>query len=79
MPDNIVVICLDEGCMDRVDAYGGRAYGGYSPAYITLPPASPPPEEKSLKSRVKRSGAERGQYMSFVKFTGSSLSLFRCC
>lgn len=70
MPDNVMVLCLDEGCLDRVEEIGGRAYGGYLSQFVDLPPPSTKESHKE-----KRSGAERGHYMSYVKFTSESRAL----
>lgn len=57
MDDSVVVVCLDEACMDECERGGLRAFGGYLVAEL------PPPTSR----RVKR-GKERGHRLAYLKF-----------
>ncbi|GJN91941.1 hypothetical protein Rhopal_004966-T1 [Rhodotorula paludigena] len=57
MNDTVVVLCLDDECMENSERGGLRAWGGY--AHVEVPPPS--------NARAKR-GAERGHHMAYIKF-----------
>ncbi|BGP35592.1 hypothetical protein JCM10296v2_007433 [Rhodotorula toruloides] len=73
--ENVVVLCLDEECLDEAERRGLRAYGGYRESvYGERVPPIGVGQEAPLRRRIvldKREGAqgglERGHFMSYVK------------
>lgn len=63
MPDTVVVFCLDRACLEECARAGLRAYGGYVKDEIHIPPPS-----HGRGKWLKRSGAERGHTMAYIKF-----------
>ncbi|GAA5974374.1 hypothetical protein JCM11641_005242 [Rhodosporidiobolus odoratus] len=61
MEDSVVVMCLDEACLDEAERNGLWAYGGYLEAFVDLPPPT-------QGSRRVRRGKERGHFMAYTKF-----------
>ena len=57
MDDSVVVLCLDEACLDECERGGLRAYGGY--LVVELPPPT---------SRRTKRGKERGHRLAYLKF-----------
>ncbi|CDR49622.1 hypothetical protein NBRC10512_001429 [Rhodotorula toruloides] len=74
--ENVVVLCLDEECLDEAERRGLRAYGGYRESvYGERVPPIGVGQEAPLRRRAvldKREGAqgglERGHFMAYVKF-----------
>ncbi|GAA6055761.1 hypothetical protein NBRC10513_002454 [Rhodotorula toruloides] len=74
--ENVVVLCLDEECLDEAERRGLRAYGGYRESvYGERVPQIGVGQEAPLRRRTmldKREGAqgglERGHFMAYAKF-----------
>ncbi|GEM11174.1 hypothetical protein Rt10032_c14g5191, partial [Rhodotorula toruloides] len=75
---NVVVLCLDEECLDEAEHRGLRAYGGYRESVYgeRVPPIGvgqeAPLRRRNARDLAKREGAqgglERGHFMAYVKF-----------
>ncbi|BGP51736.1 hypothetical protein JCM10450v2_007686 [Rhodotorula kratochvilovae] len=72
--DNVVIICIDDACLDEAEKHGIRAYGGFrQEVYESRVPAAGhgnkvtdlPPLEKR---EGPNGGLERGQFMQYIKF-----------
>ncbi|GAA5985656.1 hypothetical protein JCM10908_007059 [Rhodotorula pacifica] len=63
LPDSVVVLCLDHECLDACESLGLYALAAYVKDVVTIPP--PSLVRRGLR---KRSGAERGHTMAYLKF-----------
>lgn len=65
MPDSVVILCLDEECLDECERTGLRAHAAYVKSMNKIPPPS-------QRSRLGKRGAERGHVLAYLKFKGKS-------
>ncbi|BGP12150.1 hypothetical protein JCM10213_004715 [Rhodosporidiobolus nylandii] len=68
MRDSVVVVCMDEECLDEAEKSGLRAWGGYLEEYIGLPPPTTRRMRLSRRGRLEERGKERGHFMAYAKF-----------
>ncbi|GAA5991407.1 hypothetical protein JCM10908_003298 [Rhodotorula pacifica] len=61
MGDSVVILCLDEECLDECERTGLRAHAAYVKNFNKIPPPS-------QRSRLARRGAERGHVLAYLKF-----------
>ncbi|GAA5877437.1 hypothetical protein JCM3774_001612 [Rhodotorula dairenensis] len=61
MPDSVVILCLDEECLDECERTGLRAHAAYVKSMNKIPPPS-------QRSRLGKRGAERGHVLAYLKF-----------
>ncbi|GAA5960207.1 hypothetical protein JCM8115_002545 [Rhodotorula mucilaginosa] len=61
MPDSVVILCLDEECLDECERTGLRAHAAYVKSMNKIPPPS-------QRSRFGKRGAERGHQLAYLKF-----------
>lgn len=64
MPDTVVVFCLDRECLEECERTGLRAYDGYLKDEVVIPD----PSGRRARRLWKRTGAERGHVMAYLKF-----------